>query len=280
MNFASTMGDFASFKKSYFSIIPFSYEMTTSYMKGTSKGPESLIDASQNLELFDEQFNVNAAEKGIFTFANTEEKGIAQANLGKSLDSKKFPIVLGGEHSITPMMFETAANKFGKMNYIVFDAHADLKDSYLGNKMSHACATRRVYDISKSVALFGIRSIDDSESEFISKNKIPVYYPYKQNIKEALKIAGSLDPKLPTYVSFDVDGLDPSIMPGTGTPEPGGLTWYEAISILETIFKRYNVVAADCVELMPLKSSIVSDFTASKLIYKLMAMKISCKKQD
>jgi agmatinase len=278
MNFGSINNDFASFSKSYFSIIPFSYEKSTSYMKGTSNGPLAFLEASKNLELFDEQFSANAAEKGIFTFADAKEKETAQANLEKSLSNEKFPIVIGGEHSITPMMFEIVAKKFGKMNYIVFDAHADLKDSYLGNKTSHACATRRVYGISKNIALIGIRSMDDSESEFIRKNKIPVYYPYKQNIKEAIKVAESLDPKLPTYVSFDVDGLDPSIMPGTGTPEPGGLSWYEAISILESIFRRYNVVACDCVELMPLKNNIVSDFIAAKLVYKIMAMKMANRK--
>ena len=274
MNFSSMGKDFTSFAKSYFSIVPFSFEKTTSYMEGTSRGPEALLKASHYLELFDEQFNVNAAEEGIFTFADTKEKKIAQANLEKALSNGKFPIVLGGEHSITPMMFETVAKKFGKMNHFVFDAHADLKDIYFGDRMSHACATRRVYDHNKSIALFGIRSIDDYESEFIRKNKIPVYYPYKQDIREAIRIAESLDTKLPTYVSFDVDGLDPSVMPGTGTPEPGGLSWFEAISILETIFRRFNVVAADCVELMPLKNSIVSDFTAAKLVYKMMAMKL------
>jgi agmatinase len=164
------------------------------------------------------------------------------------------------------------------MNYFVFDAHADLKDIYFGDRMSHACATRRVYDNNRSIALFGIRSIDDYESEFISKNRIPVYYPYKQDMDDALNVAEILDPKLPTYVSFDVDCFDPSVMPGTGTPEPGGLSWYEAISVLEAIFRKYNVVACDCVELMPLKNNIVSDFTAAKLVYKMMAMKLINKK--
>ena len=118
MNFSSINKDFTSFNKSYFSVIPFSFEKTTSYMEGTSRGPNALLKASYYLELFDEQFNVNAAENGIFTFADTKEKKTAQANLKKSLDNKKFPIVLGGEHSLTPMMFETVAKKFGKMNQI------------------------------------------------------------------------------------------------------------------------------------------------------------------
>jgi len=273
MGFGLLGKEFSSFSKSFFSVVPFSYEGTTSYIKGTSKGPKALLKSSHHLELFDEQFRINPAEKGIFTFPITDKKEIAQLNMEKSLGNNKFPVMIGGEHSITSMVFGAVQKRFGKMNCVVFDAHADIKDKYSGERESHACVSRRLYEKTGSVAILGVRSLDEEEDEFISGNRIPVYYAHEQDSDKALKVANSLDPRLPTYVSFDLDGLDPSIMPGTGTPEPGGLSWHESISILESVFRRYNVVACDCVELMPLKGSIVSEFTAAKLAYKMMALR-------
>jgi agmatinase len=149
----------------------------------------------------------------------------------------------------------------------------------MGDKWSHACATRRVYDLTKSIALVGIRSINQDESKFMDDNHIPVYYPYRRDPMAALDIVSMLDPSVPLYISFDLDALDPSIMPGVGTPEPGGLSWYEAILLLEAAFKTYDVVGFDCVELMPLKNNKVSDFIAAKLVYKAMALKMKYGKQ-
>jgi agmatinase len=274
INFCADANKFATFENSPFCIIPFGYEKTTSYMKGTKNGPKALLEASERLEPFDEQFRINAAEKGVFSFGINHDKGVALANVDKALAGGKFPIILGGEHTITPMAFERFSKKYGKLNYLVFDAHADLKDEYMGSKWSHACATRRVYDCTKNIALVGIRSINKEESRFMDDNHIPVYYPYRRDMMAALDVVSSLDPSLPLYISFDLDGLDPSVMPGVGTPEPGGLSWYEAISLLDAAFKTYNVVGFDCVELMPLKGSIVSDFIAAKLVYKAMALKL------
>jgi agmatinase len=277
-NFCADANKFSTFEKSQFCVVPFAYEKTTSYMKGTAKGPKAILDASEMLEPFDEQFGINMADKSVFTFDIAPKKETALANIDKCVSAGKFPIVLGGGHSITPMVFERFIKKYPKLNYLVFDAHADLKDEYMGNKWSHACATRRVYDLSKSISLVGVRSLNQDESKFMADNHIPVYYPYKRDPMAALDTVSALDPSLPLYISFDLDCLDPSVMPGVGTPEPGGLSWYEAILLLDAAFKTYSVVGFDCVELMPLKNSIVSDFIAAKLVYKAMALKLKYNK--
>jgi agmatinase len=278
-NFCADANKFSTFEKSQFCVVPFAYEKTTSYMKGTAKGPKAILDASEALEPYDEQFGIDMADKPIFTFDVAAKKEAALANIDQCVSANKFPIILGGEHSITPMAFERFIKKYPKLNYLAFDAHADLKNEYLGNKWSHSCSARRVYDISKSIALIGVRSLNQDESKFISESHIPIYYTYKRDPMVALDTVSSLDPSVPTYVSFDLDALEPSIMPGVGTPEPGGLSWYEAVMLLDAAFKTYNVVGFDCVELMPLENSIVSDFIAAKLVYKAMALKLKYGKQ-
>ena len=236
-------------------IVPFGLEKTVSYGGGTNKGPKEIIKASHQVELFDEDLNKEPYKKiGIKTLRPFPiKKNMLNAlkqieNINKILlDKKKFPLTLGGEHSLTPGAIRPFVKKFGKICLLHFDAHADLRDSYNNNKFSHASAIRRCLDNSNvSVISFGIRNISSSELPFLKKNKkrINIFWAKDKtnwnlnNFKRIIK-------NKKVYLTFDVDGLDLSLMPATGTPEPGGLFWDETINIIKTAARYSDIVGAD-----------------------------------
>ena len=196
------------------------------------------------------------------------------------LDEKKFPLILGGEHSLTPGSIRPFVKKFDKLCLLHFDAHADLRNSYNGNKFSHASAIRRCLDNSKvSLISFGIRNISSSEIPFLKKNKkrIKIYWAKdksKWNLGEFKKIIKNKK----VYLTFDVDGLDLSIMPATGTPEPGGLLWYETMNIIKIAAQCSHIVGADINELSPIKGFDSYNFLAAKLAYKIISYSFEFKK--
>jgi len=269
-------------------IVPFGIEKTVSYGGGTSKGPKEIIKASHQVELFDEDLNKEPYKNiGIktlkpFPIKKNMNDALKQIeNINKFLlDKKKFPLVLGGEHSLTPGAIRPFVKKFKKICLLHFDAHADLRNSYNGNKFSHASAIRRCLDNSNvSVISFGIRNISLNEISFLKKNKkrIKIYWAKDKsrwNLGEFKKIIKNKK----VYLTFDVDGLDLSIMPATGTPEPGGLFWDETMNIIKIAAKSSHIVGADVNELSPIKGFDSYNFLAAKLVYKIISYSFEFKK--
>ena len=262
-------------------VVPFGIEKTVSYGGGTNKGPKEIIKASHQVELFDEDLNKEPHKHiGIKTLKPFPiKKNILNAlkqieNINKILlEREKFPFVLGGEHSLTPGAIRPFIKKFGKICLLHFDAHADLRNSYNGNKFSHASAIRRCLDNSNvSLVSFGIRNISSTEIPFLKKNKkrINIFWAkdkLKWNLNEFKKIIKNKK----VYLTFDVDGLDSSLMPATGTPEPGGLFWDETIEIIKIAAKFSKIVGADLNELSPIKGFDCYNFLAAKLVYKIIS---------
>ena len=270
-------------------VIPFGLEKTVSYGTGTSKGPIEIIKASHQVELFDEDLNKEPYKNiGIKTLNPFPiKKNMMDAlrqieNINKLLlDKKKFPLILGGEHSLTPGAIRPFIKKFGKICLLHFDAHADLRNSYNGNKFSHASAIRRCLDNPNvNVVSFGIRNISSSEISFLNKNKkrINIFWA-KDKLKWNLNKFKKIIRNKKVYLTFDVDGLDLSLMPATGTPEPGGLFWNETIKIIKIAAQSSNIVGSDINELSPIKGFDSYNFLVAKLAYKIIAYSFEFKKK-
>ena len=264
-------------------VVPFGLEKTVSYGGGTKNGPKEIINASHQVELYDEELNCEPYKKiGIKTlkpFRINKSIKKALSDMGKIneqiLKRKLFPLTLGGEHSITPGCLIPFTKKFKNICLLHFDAHADLRDSYEGEKFSHASAIRRCLDYKNvSVISFGIRNISESEIPFLKKNasRINIFWA-KDKKKWNLKKFKKLIKNKTVYLTLDVDGLDSSIMPATGTPEPGGLLWDETLEIIKIAAKNSNIVGADINELAPIKGFNSYNFLVAKLAYKILSYK-------
>ena len=264
-------------------VVPFGLEKTVSYGGGTKNGPKEIIKASHQVELYDEELNYEPHKKiGIktlkpFKIDKNIKKALKKISLINEniLKKKKFPLVLGGEHSITPGCIIPFTKKFKNICLLHFDAHADLRESYLGEKYSHASAIRRCLDY-KNVSLisFGIRNISEGEIPFLKKNskRINIFWA-KDKKKWNLNTFKKIIKNKTVYLTFDVDGFDSSIMPATGTPEPGGLFWNESLEIIKIAAKNSNIVGADINELSPIKGFNSYNFLVAKLAYKILAYK-------
>ena len=264
-------------------IVPFGLEKTVSYGCGTRNGPREIIKASHQVELYDEELNCEPFRKiGIKTLKPFRiEKNIKKALNTMSkinqeiLEKKLFPMTLGGEHSITPGCIAPFTKKFKNICLLHFDAHADLRESYNGEKFSHASAIRRCLDYPNvSVVSFGIRNISKNEVPFLKRNskRIKIFWAKDKNKWNFNKFKKLIKNKT-VYITFDVDGLDSGIMPATGTPEPGGLFWDETLNILKIAAKNSNIVGADLNELSPIKGFNSYNFLVAKLIYKILSYK-------
>ena len=268
-------------------VIPFGLEKTVSYGGGTKNGPKEIIKASHQVELYDEELNCEPFKvigvKTIkpFKINKNINKALKQISFlnQKSIEKNLFPLTLGGEHSITAGCIEPFVKKFKNVTILQFDAHADLRNSYNNQKYSHASAMRRCLDF-KNVDLIsiGIRNISKEEIPFLKKNdsRIKIFWAKDQK-KWNLKYFKKLIKNKNVYLTFDVDGLDSSIMPATGTPEPGGLFWYETLSLIKTTFKNANVIGADINELAPIKGFNSYNFLVAKLAYKILTYKFLLK---
>ena len=268
-------------------VIPFGLEKTVSYGGGTKYGPKEIIKASHQVELYDEELNCEPFKvigvKTIKPFKiskniNKALKQISHLNQ-KSIEKNLFPLTLGGEHSITVGCIEPFVKKYKNVTILQIDAHADLRNSYNNQKYSHASAMRRCLDF-KNVNLIsvGIRNISKEEIPFLKKNtnRIKIFWAKDQK-KWNLKYFKKLIKNKNVYLTFDVDGLDSSIMPATGTPEPGGLFWYESLSLIKTTFLNANVIGADINELAPIKGFNSYNFLIAKLAYKILTYKFLLK---
>ena len=262
-------------------VVPFGLEKTVSYGGGTRNGPKEIIKASHQVELYDEELNCEPYKKiGIKTLRPFKiDKNIKKAlqkisEINKEiLDKKLFSLTLGGEHSITPGCIDPFVKKYKKLCILHFDAHADLRESYNGEKFSHASAIKRCLDYKNvSIISFGIRNISKSEISYLKKNhsRVNIFWA-KDKSKWNLNKFKKMIKNKTVYLTFDVDGLDSSIMPATGTPEPGGLFWDDVLPIIKKVCQIGNIVGADINELAPIKNFNSYNFIVAKLAYKILS---------
>ena len=288
MNFLSNKKGFLGFENKFnfkekVVVVPFGLEKTVSYGGGTKNGPKEIIKASHQVELYDEELHCEPFRKiGIKTLKpfnidkniNKALKKISKIN-DKILKKGLFPITFGGEHSITPGCIVPFVKKYKKLCLLHFDAHADLRQSYNGEKFSHASAIRRCLDYKNvSVISFGIRNISKDEIPYLKKNssRIKIFWA-KDKVNWNLNKFKQMIKNKTVYLTFDVDGLDSSIMPATGTPEPGGLFWDETLNIIKIAAKNSKIVGADINELSPIKGFNSYNFLVAKLAYKILSYK-------
>jgi len=269
-------------------VVPFGLEKTVSYGGGTKNGPKEIIKASHQVELFDEELNKEPyKEIGIktlkpFPIKNKIDKALEQlSKINEEIkSSNKFPMVFGGEHSITPGAIKPLVKKYDEIILLHFDAHADLRESYNGEKFSHASAIKRCLDFNNvKVVSFGIRNLSQPEMTYYENNRDRVEIFWAKDKKDwDLSKLKSLFSGKNIYITFDVDGFDASIMPATGTPEPGGLLWEDVLPIIKNVCQISNVVGADINELAPIKKFNSYNFLVAKLAYKILSYAFEIKK--
>lgn len=264
-------------------LLPVPFDLTTTYQKGSDKGPEALIEASRNMELYDIETNSEVFLKGIYTappiVANTSKEMLEQTyqHTKTYLTKGKFVVTIGGEHSISYAPIRAHAEHYKQLTILQFDAHADLQDTYEGNPWSHACVMARVKElpgVTKIISI-GIRSLSKEETPALDKPNTFYAHDIYENetwMQQVLElIAGNI------YITFDLDAFDSSLMPSTGTPEPGGLGWDQTMKLLKLVAKKATIVGFDVVELCPNPSNPAPDYLAAKLIYKLLSYKFAPK---
>jgi agmatinase len=275
--FGGVLPHVAEFESSKVVILPVPVDRTTSYVGGTRNGPREILIASSHMEVWDEEMGADVHGVGLFTLPEME---LPFGELPAVMDEiqrvayeviarDKFLVTLGGEHSITPPLVAAVAQKFSGLSVLQIDAHADLRFTYMGTIHNHACAMRRVLDYA-SLTQVGIRSMSTEEAEAIPSLNTTIFYDatMRQDPQWIDRVVDSLSD--PVYLTIDVDGMDPAIMPATGTPEPGGLSWYETLALLRAVITRRRVVACDVVELSPLPGLVAPNFLVSKLVYKII----------
>ncbi len=264
-------------------ILPIPYEATTTYGAGTREAPEAILAASRHLELWDEEDEWDPSAKIALATAPplTPEAAGPQAMLDKIrktvqpwFSQGKTVLALGGEHTITPALVQAAQTKYPDLQVVALDAHADLRDTYDGSKLSHACALRRVYELGRPLTLLGVRAYSQEEHQLmavaprmtvVKAAALATPEGWQAALRHLQGIPG------PVYLTLDADALDPAAMPGVGTPEPGGLTYRQVVEIIRTLGARGPLIGADLVELTPLPGHRVSEFTAARLVYKILA---------
>ena len=256
-------------------IIPVAYDGTSTWMKGADKGPAAIIEASANMELYDIETDSEVFKKGIFTedpiggeTSTTEMIEAVRQTVQDYLERDQFTVVIGGEHSVSLGSVKAHANHFKNLSVLQLDAHADLREAYNGSKYNHACVMARIQDMCPIVQV-GIRSMDSSEKKRLDKSRV-FFAEHLQTKTDWIEKAVSMLSD-DVYVTVDLDVLDPAIMPSTGTPEPGGLGWYDVLKLLRALSDNKRIAGFDVVELCPDDRNKAPDFLAAKLIYKLLS---------
>lgn len=280
--FGGTLPEAATFERAKAVILPVPLESTTSYVPGTRNGPREILVASSHLELWDEETGTDVHSVGIHTLPEMElpfdDLGDIMTEIRRVvaaiLDHDKFPIVLGGEHSLTSAVVAAMAARYPGVSVLQIDAHADLRDSYMGTRHNHACAMRRVLEHARCTQV-GIRSLSTDEARAVPSLPTKIFYDVnmRRDPHWIDRIVDSLSDTV--YITIDVDGLDPALMPATGTPEPGGLSWYELLAILRAVTAARTVVGCDIVELSPLPGVAAPNFLCAKLIYKILTYRFA-----
>lgn len=269
------------FEESRVLVLPIPYDGTTSYRPGTRFGPEAILAASRYVETWDEELGVSPEVLGFHLLPEVAPVGTGADDMTENIHSAvteilarsgdRFLLSLGGEHSVSPGIVRAFAERHPGLSVLHIDAHADLRSDYEGTRNSHACACRRIREHVERTVSVGIRSLSQPEADLIRREDIPVFWAQDivgrtDWIEEAVELLSE-----EVYVTIDLDALDPSILPATGTPEPGGLGWYEILALLRETARRREIVAADLVELAPLSGQPASDFLAAKLAVKVVS---------
>ena len=266
-------------------VVPVPFDATTCYRPGTREGPQAIIDASRNLELYDTELRRCPCDVGIHTLRAVEPvmgNATAMTNrieqvTGALLDRGKFVATLGGDHSISIGVIRAFAARYPQMSVLQIDAHTDLRETYEENPLSSATIMRRVLDVCPRTAQVGMRSISEPEMRLIEERNLPLWLASDIAARGFRSDRGWVDEVVAAlgdevYITFDIDAFDPSLVPGTGTPEPGGLGWYEVMDLLGAVAASRKIIGFDVVELSPLVEGHVSPVVAAKLVYKLIGL--------
>jgi agmatinase len=276
--FGGTKPITTDFDKARVAILPIPLDRTTSYVAGTRTGPHEILVASSHMELWDEETETDVHGIGIFTLPELElpfgsmEQVIQEIRrvVSEIVQRGKFPVMLGGEHSITAPAVAAVAAKHPGLSVLQIDAHADLRDSFMGTRYNHACAMRRVLEHARCTQV-GIRSLSPEEAAAAPTLPTRIFYDFNMRRQDDWigRVVDTLSDAV--YVTIDCDGFDPAIMPAVGTPEPGGLTWYEVLSLLRRVIATRRLVGCDVVELCPIPGNVAPNFMCAKLIYKILS---------
>ena len=276
--FCGTTPTTTDFEHARVVIFPVPLDRTTSYLPGTRNGPHEILVASSHMELWDEETETDVHSIGLFTLPEMEfpfstMEGVVEEirRVAAEIVSRdKFPVVLGGEHSITAPVVAAVAAKYPGLSVLQIDAHADLRESYMGTPHNHACAMRRVLEYARTTQV-GVRSLSPEEAAAAPALPTTIFYDYnmRRHADWIERVVDSLGETV--YITIDCDGLDPAIMPAVGTPEPGGLTWHEALGLLRRVIESRRVVGCDIVELCPLPGYVSPNFLCAKLICKILS---------
>ncbi|CCZ10199.1 MULTISPECIES: agmatinase [Culturomica] len=278
-NYGGLDNEFTSYKDAKIVVLPVPYDGTSTWLKGADKGPDAILEASANMELYDIETDSEVYTQGIATLDPVTESSSPEAmsdavemQVDTLLKDKKFPVLLGGEHSVSIGSIRAFAKHYEDFSVLQLDAHSDMRDSYEGSDHNHACIMARAKEMA-SVAQVGIRSSCIEEKHNIDPDRIF----YAHEIKESSNWMYDVSEKLSdnVYVTIDLDVFDPAYMPSTGTPEPDGLTYREVMNFLKLINERHNIIGLDVVELCPNETNKAPDFLASKLIYQILSMKFN-----
>ncbi len=282
LNFGGLAEDHSNYESSEIVIIPVPFDGTSTWIKGADKGPSAILEASANMELYDIQTDSEVYLKGIHTqefIKDQDDPEILAEIVAEKVkiiySDGKFPVVIGGEHSVSIGAIRASAEKYKNITVLQIDAHADLRDSYEGSKFNHACVMARARELAPIIQV-GIRSMSVEEKEYMDTNR--VFWAHtitndKDNWEQ--KAIALLTENV--YITIDLDGLDPSCVPATGTPEPGGPDYNTIINFLKELIKKRNLVGFDVVELCPIEGNKASDFLAAKLVYQILSYKFQNK---
>ncbi len=277
-NFLGLESEHSNYDKASFAVLPVPYDGAASYQSGARNGPAAIISASQHIEYFDDELLASCYQAGIATLDPIEPNLAGPEAMHEDLFKAarrvvrdgKFLFALGGDHSISSALIRAAMTKHKKLSVLQIDAHLDLRSTYNGTKYSHACVMRRAVEMGASIVPVGIRAMDESEHRFLKRSKIdPITardcHSEDDWVDRVLDSLGDV-----VYITLDIDGFDPAYAPGTGTPEPGGLDWYQVTGLLRLVAAEKRVVAADVVEVMPIAGQVATEFLAARLAHKLM----------
>jgi agmatinase len=285
LQFGGALRDPPTFDRAAAIVLPVPLDRTTTYVSGTRNGPRELLAASSQVELWDDEVGVDVHDVGIFTLpemdvmAGTMEDVMALLRrvADEILAADKFLVTLGGEHSMTSPLVAAAAARHRGLTVLQIDAHADLRDTYQSHRHSHACAMRRTLDSARLVQV-GIRNISAEEVDALPALETTIFYDWNMRDDPGWmdRVEAALSDTV--YITIDLDGIDPALMPAVGTPEPGGLSWRELTTLLRRTFARKTVVACDVVELCPIPGMAAPNFTAARLVYKLLTYRFGLRR--
>ncbi|MBN1843280.1 MAG: agmatinase [Deltaproteobacteria bacterium] len=274
--FGAVPEEFCRYETASIAILPVPYDGTSTWMRGSSRGPQALIDASANLELYDIETDSEVFKHGIVTLDPVSCPDDPEAMVTvvyerarRILQDGKFIVGIGGEHSISVGLVRATAEKFRNLSVLQFDAHSDTRSEYKGSPYNHACVMSRIGEICPYVQA-GIRSMDSSELNRLNRDRTFFAHEIIKRSDVTRKMLKALTHNV--YITIDLDVFDPSIMPSTGTPEPGGLDWYTLLGLVESVAREKDVIGMDVTELLPNPANRTSDFMAAKLVYRVLSM--------